>query len=124
MGLDCTVRFPGNGLPTWEAIKNRLAQVGELAPLRMVDGMPAFPDEVPDDGWRELRVGTDSGMITIRKSGLALNCIIWGNADVALQAARDRIAWACAVAGNGVVDTPTGELSADAFASHAGIRPS
>ena len=62
MGLDCTVRFPGGDPPAWDAIKLQLARVGEPAPLRMIDGLPAFPDETPAVGWRELRVGTAAGM--------------------------------------------------------------
>jgi hypothetical protein len=124
MGLDCTVRFPGGALPAWEEIKGRLAQVGEPAPLRMIDGMPAFPDETPEEGWRELRVGTAAGMVTIRKAGTSLNCIIWGSADPALLAARDRVAWACAAAAGGSVATASGELSAPEFAAQAGVSPS
>jgi hypothetical protein len=124
MGLDCTVRFPGAALPAWEAIRARLAEVGESGLLRMIDGMPAFPEETPDEGWRELRVGTGAGMVTIRRTGDSLNCVVWGNADPALLAARDRVAWACAAAGAGSVATPSGELSAPEFAARAGISPS
>ena len=28
----------------------------------MIDGLPAFPDEVPEPGWKELRIGFASGM--------------------------------------------------------------
>jgi hypothetical protein len=90
----------------------------------MIDGMPAFPDESPGEGWRELRVGTAAGMVTVRKGGDSFNCLIWGNADAALLAARDRVAWACAAAGGGTVATPSGELSAPEFAAQAGISPS
>ena len=31
--------------------------------------MPAFPDELPDPGWKELRVGTPGGMVTMRGAG-------------------------------------------------------
>lgn len=124
MGLDCTVRFFGGALPAWDAIKGRLARVGEPAPLRMIDGMPALPDETPGEGWRELRVGTAAGMVTVRRSGDSLHCIIWGNADAALLAARDRVAWACAAAAGGSVATPSGELSAAEFAARSGVSPS
>lgn len=121
MGLDCTVRFPAGGLPTWDTIRGQLARFGEPAPLRMIDGMPAFPDESPEAGWRELRIGFPSGMVTIRHAGDSFQCIVWGNADAALLAARDRVAWACAVAGGGVVVTPTGEASSDEFARVSNI---
>ena len=123
MGLDCTVRFPAGAVPAWAAIQDQLARVGEPAPLRMIDGLPAFPDESPDEGWRELRVGSPAGMVTLRRGGDALTCVIWSNADPALIAARDRVAWACAAAGRGAVATAAGEVSADEFARLAGISP-
>ena len=123
MGLDCNVRFPAGSVPAWGAIQGQLARVGEPAPLRMIDGMPAFPDESPEEGWRELRVGFPAGMVTLRRIGDTLTCIIWSNADAALLTARDRVAWACAAAGQGMVATPTGELAAPEFAHLTGISP-
>ena len=43
-----------------------------------------FPDETPEPGWRELRVGTAAGMITVRRGSGSLTCVIWGNADPGL----------------------------------------
>ena len=123
MGLACTIRFPAGSVPAWDAIRGCLARVGAAAPLRMIDGLPAFPDESPEDGWRELRVGFASGMVTIRRTSDALNCIVWGNAEAELLAARDRVAWACAEAGGGTVVTPSGELTAAEFAQHSHIQP-
>jgi hypothetical protein len=124
MGLDCTVRFPAGVVPEWEAIKGQLARVGELARLRMIDGLPAFPDESPEPGWRELRIGFPAGMVTLRRSADALACVIWSNADAALLATRDRVAWASATAGDGKVVTSTGGLAADEFARLVGLSPS
>lgn len=122
MGLDRTVRFPAEP-PAWEAIRTQLAQLREAAPLRMIDNLPAFPDEMPEQGWKELRVGFGSGMVTVRRAPNALICVIWGNADDALRAAWDRLVWACAAAGGGTVETPAGPVSADEFAASAGIHP-
>ena len=124
MGVDCTVRFPAGVVPAWGAIQCQLARLGEPAPLRMIDGLPAFPDESPDEeGWRELRVGFVAGMVTLRRGGGTLTCVIWSNSDPALMAARDRVAWACAAAGQGAVTTPAGEATADEFARLAGLSP-
>ncbi len=123
MGLDVTVQFPAGGVPAWDAIKSHLARVGEAAPLRMIDGMPAFPDETPEPGWRELRVGAGGGMVTIRHTADSLACIVWGNADAVLLAARDRVVWACAAAGAGTVSTDTGAVSPTEFAQLSNIRP-
>jgi hypothetical protein len=124
MGQELTIQFLPGAVPGWDDIRGQLARVGELAPLRMIDGLPAFPDETPEPGWQELRLGTGAGMMTLRRSGDALSCVIWGNADPALLAARDRVAWACAAAGKGTVATPTGSVSADEFAVRVGLSPS
>jgi hypothetical protein len=123
MGLDCTIRFPGGPVPAWDAVRGRLAHVGEPAPLRMIDGLPAFPDEAPEAGWRELRVGFAAGMVTLRREPDAITCVVWSNADPGLLAARDLVAWACAAAGEGTVETPDGAFSAEEFARRAGISP-
>jgi hypothetical protein len=88
----------------------------------MIDGIPAIPDETPDPDWKELRVGTAAGMVSIRRVPGALTCVVWGNADAALTAAWDRVVWACADAGAGHINTPSGPLSADDFAASVGIR--
>ena len=121
MGLDCTVRFPTGVVPAWDVIKGQLARVGELAPLRMIDGQPAFPDESPEEGWRELRVGFSAGMVTLRRGPDSLSCVVWSNADATLLAARDKVAWACAAAGGGTVISPEGEASAEEFARLRGL---
>lgn len=124
MGLDRTVRFPA-ATPSWGAIVSQLARVGESAALRMIDGMPAFPDETPPGDWKELRVGTAAGMVTIRRVGdQQLSCVVWGNADAALNAAWAKVAWACAAAGGGVVGAGSDALRADDFARREGLSPS
>jgi hypothetical protein len=123
MGLDRTIRFPGGQPPSWEAIRAQLARVGESAPLRMIDGMPAFPDETPDPAWRELRIGTAAGMVTIRRGTDFLTCVIWGNADAALAAAWNKVIWACAAASQGTIDSPAGPVSPAEFAQSAGLAP-
>jgi hypothetical protein len=124
MGMDRTVRFPGRVVPPWEAIRDCLARLGAIPPIRMIDGLPAFPDEVPGVGWRELRLGTQHGMVSIRAGSEALTCVVWGNASAELCAQWDAICWACAAAGSGEVATPTGGwVSADAFAKSASLQP-
>lgn len=124
MGLDRTIRFPSKSLPAWDAIRVQLRRVGEDARLRMIDGLPAFPDEEPDDDWREIRVGLTAGMLTLRRGLGLLSCVAWGNADADLTAAWDKLTWAAAAAGDGLVDTPAVPVSADQFAQAAGLAPS
>ncbi len=123
MGLDLTIQFPAGTTPAWEAIQAQLARVGEPAPLRMIDGLPACPDESPEAGWRELRVGAASGMVTLRRGPDSITCVVWSNADDALLSALDRVAWACAAAGGGLVATAAGPVTAEKFADLSDIRP-
>jgi len=85
--------------------------------------LPAFPDEEPSAEWRELRVGTGAGMVTVRRAPGVLTCVVWGNADPALNAAFAKVIWACAAAGGGTIDTPAGGVAAEAFAREAGLAP-
>ena len=123
MGLDRTVRFPTSGTPSWAAIRAQLARVGESGQLRMIDDLPAFPDEEPAPDWREIRVGTVAGMVTVRRAAGVLACVIWGNADPALNAAWSKVTWACAAAGGGMIDAPAGPASAEEFARDSGVLP-
>jgi hypothetical protein len=122
MGLERTVTCP-NGVPGWDAIKALLGRVGERGQIRMIDNLPAFPDETPEPGWRELRVAAGGAMVTIRAQGDVLTCVVWSNADPELLAARDRIAWACAEAAGGLVHAEAGTVPAAEFAQLSGIRP-
>src|SRR5262249_21296248 len=85
MGVEQTVRH-GGGV-TWEAVRDFLGQRGYPLTLRMIDGELAFPDEAPPPTWRELRVGTPQGMVTLRRGGDGLAVVTWGNADAALRQA-------------------------------------
>ncbi|MFO0821616.1 MAG: hypothetical protein U0792_00485 [Gemmataceae bacterium] len=87
----------------------------------MIDGLPAFPDETPAEDWKEVRVGTAAGMVTIRRAPRSLTCVIWGNADPALNAAWAKVIWACAAAGDGHIEP---ELeAAEEFAKSTGLSP-
>jgi hypothetical protein len=122
MGLDRTIRFPSTETPNWEAIQEQIVRAGITAVLRMIDGLPAFPDEVPEAGWKELRLGFSSGMVTIRRGEGVFTCAIWGNADEQLQFAWSQVIWACANAGSGTIDLPNGRLSPDEFAQACGFK--
>lgn len=123
MGMDRTVRFPSGIVPSWDLIRTQLTRLGVSAPLRMIDGLPAFPDETPEPGWRELRVGVAGGMVTIRSASASFTCVVWGNATDELRAGWDAVCWACAAAGEGLIETPSGPLPAPDFAAVAGLRP-
>jgi hypothetical protein len=85
MGMDHKVSFRREKTPSWAQLKEALASRNLSLELRMIDGELAFPDETPPDTWRELRVGTPSGMITLRREIDGVTLVIWGNADENLR---------------------------------------
>jgi hypothetical protein len=111
LGVERVIRFP-TVVPEWPAVEAKLAEVGETPTVRMIDGLPAFPDERPEPGWQELRVGLAGGMITLRRAGTEVRIVTWGTADPALSRSWDRLCWAAAAAGNGVILLADGARSA------------
>src|SRR5947209_19758679 len=115
MGLDQTATFPGGAAPDWPAVRDLLARHGFPVQLRMIDGELAFPDEEPAAAWRELRLGTPQGMVTVRREADRVTFVTWGNADAALRQAWNAVAWAFAEAGGGQLLTAAGAQSAADF---------
>jgi hypothetical protein len=115
MGMDQTVIFAGKALPGWLAVRDLLQQHGFPVKVMMIDGQLAFPDELPSETWRDLRVGTPQGMVTVRREPDRIVFVTWGNADSALQQAWNALAWAWAEAGGGQVQTPQGPVDAPGY---------
>ena len=111
MGMDRHVRFGDGRQPTWPNVAARLIDAGLAVQLRMIDGQLAFPDETPSDDWRELRIGAVSAMVTVRRSGDGVTCVVWGNADGPTRELWNAIAWAFAAESDGKID----DRSADDF---------
>ena len=124
MGLDRSIHFAAGNVPSWDAIRTSLIELGFEASLRMIDNLPAFPDETPEATWQELRVGFASGMVTLRRGSVRISCIVWGNADEGLRKAWNGLSWACAVASSGTIETDGGPQSAAEFARETGLVPS
>lgn len=98
--MERRVQFEGT-VPSWAAIRGRLEALGLPVQLRMIDGLPAFPEENPEEGWRELRISAPAGMATLRSEPGRLSVVVWGNATADLLRERDLIVEACSQAGNG-----------------------
>jgi hypothetical protein len=123
MGMDQTVRFQNKPVPSYAQVQALLARHGVALQMRMIDGELAFPDEQPPQEWKELRLGTPAGMITVRRKGDQVQLVIWGNADQALRGSWNALTWAFAEAGTGQVLSPTGPLEAAQFLRQAELPP-
>ncbi|VTS03406.1 hypothetical protein [Tuwongella immobilis] len=104
MGMEITVRYPLNP-PNWEVIQVELKASLIEYQIRMIDQLPAFPDELPPEGWREVRLSLADGMLTIRRIGNHDRVIIWGNASDRLQQLWRQIAGILAATGSGIADS-------------------
>jgi hypothetical protein len=103
MGMDQKVVYPLDRAPTWPQLAAFLAGRGFPLKLMMIDGELAFPDEVPAETWRELRVGTPQGMVTLRREAEGVSLVTWSNADAGLRQAWNALAWAVAALSGGTV---------------------
>ena len=102
MGMECIVTFRAEE-PTWDAIRKRVETGGGMVQMRMIDGMPALPDEEPPEDWREIRVSLGGGMLALRREPGRMRVVVWGNADEALKRDQHKLAQACAEVGGGFV---------------------
>ena len=103
MGVELTVSIPAGRVIAWADVATRLAARGTTAQIRMIDSLPAFPDEVPSVDWSELRISTPGGMITLRRTAAGVTCVAWGTDDPALRRDFRAVAEAVAEAGGGAV---------------------
>ncbi|MCI0456433.1 MAG: hypothetical protein L0Z62_05575 [Gemmataceae bacterium] len=113
--MDRLVTFASEAPPLWPAVAELLGARGLAVQMRMIDGELAFPDQAPPEGWRELRLATPGGMVTLRREPAGVALVIWGNAEGPLRQAWNALTWACAQVTGGRVVTPEGEVSADDF---------
>jgi len=111
MGMDQTVTYAGPA-PAWPAVAGLLAKSGFPVKVQMIDNELAFPDEVPPETWRELRIGTPNGTITARREADRVLLVTWGNADASMRQAWNALTWAFAEAGGGQVQTTAGPQGA------------
>jgi hypothetical protein len=123
MGMELRVELGESAPPLWPALAELLAGHGFPVQMRMIDGALAFPDEAPPEGWRELRLGTPGGMVTLRRESRAVALVTWGNADANLRQAWHALAWACAEVSGGRVVTPEGPVAAADFRKSAELPP-
>jgi len=100
--MERVVTFTGPP-PAWEALHHEISASGLQVAIRMIDGLPAFPDETPADGWKEVRVSLAGEMITLRLAPGRLAVVVWGNANENQRRDWEQLAQACARATKGTV---------------------
>ncbi len=67
----------------------------------MVDNALRPMQAPPPDDWRDVRLRTPAGMITLRRHAGGIAIVVFGNADAALQAAQRTVADALRTASDG-----------------------
>ncbi len=130
MGMEREIAVPQGVDVAWQDIAQCLQEHNYPVEMRMIDNELAFPDETPPDNWKEIRLGTPPGMITIRRSQTEvgatqkLQVVIWGNAEEEMLAAWNVLTWACAEAVGGLVVLEDGSVSAIEFRNRAKLPES
>jgi hypothetical protein len=90
MGLEVVVpRVSSVGLTT---LLDRLATAGLPSTLAMVDNVLQGPGATPPATWRDARLRTPAGIVTLRRVPSGVAVVIFGNADGPLRAAQQTIA--------------------------------
>jgi hypothetical protein len=90
VGLEVVVpRVPSVGLLT---ILERLAASGLPSTLAMVDDVLQGPGATPPTAWRDVRLRTPAGMVTLRRVPSGVAVVVFANADEPLRAAQRTIA--------------------------------
>jgi hypothetical protein len=111
MGIEQHVTCAPEKPPDWPPVRALLARRGYPVQCRMIDGEVSFPDEDPPNNWRELRLGTPQGMVTVRREPGRLALVTWGNADAGLLQAWNALTWAFAETCDGQIQATGGPQS-------------
>ena len=121
MGIEQSISFADQPIPSFTAVRDFLGPRGFPLQMGMIDGRLAFPDELPEANWRELRLRTPQGMVTVRRDGTRLIFVTWGNADASMLQAWNAVVWAFAAVGDGRVETPEGLVDAETYRQHVDL---
>ena len=90
MGLEVVVpRVSAVGLAT---LLDRLAAAGLPSALAMVDNVLQGPGATPPPAWRDVRLRTPAGVVTLRRVPSGVAIVVFSNADEPLRAAQRTIA--------------------------------
>lgn len=98
MGQTWAIRFQAK--PTLE---NALASIDDDWKLRLVDGLPAFPDEILPSDFNEIRLALCGSMVTVVSESFGYRLVTWSNISPEFHEAVNRLAETLARAGNGTI---------------------
>jgi hypothetical protein len=73
-------------------VLDALGQAGVPAVVAMADNALRPPGAPPPEEWRDVRLRTPAGMVTLRRHPAGIAVLVFGNADAALQAAQRAVA--------------------------------
>ena len=90
MGLEIVV--PRRTPCLLASVLAQLPGAGLTASVAMIDNVLQGPGARVPDVWREVRLRTPAGVVTLRRQGEAISVVVFGNADPALQEAQRKIA--------------------------------
>ena len=90
MGMTRTV--PVRGAPELGALLARLDGAGLPSAVLMIDHQLVAPGAPPPARWRDVRLKTPAGTVTLKLDGSTVTVTVFGNADPPLQAAQETIA--------------------------------
>ena len=90
MGLEVVV--PRVATVEFPALLGRLADAGLPTAVAMVDNVLQGPGSTPPTAWRDVRLRTPAGMVTLRRVPNGIAVVVFGNAEDPLRAAQRTIA--------------------------------
>lgn len=100
MGLEIVVPIEG-AVPLAAAVA-RLDAAGTPCLIVMVDGNLQAPGAPPPaEGWRDVRLGTPAGTVTLARRPGGVAVVVFGNADDALREMQRRVADALVATASG-----------------------
>jgi hypothetical protein len=91
-GMGLTNSVAVRGAPDLRALLDDLERAGLPSALLMIDNQLVAPGAPPPAAWHDVRLTTPAGTIALKLDGGRVRLTVFGNADGALLAARDRIA--------------------------------
>jgi hypothetical protein len=90
MGLEVVV--PRVASVELAALLDQLGAAGLPSALAMVYNVLQGPGAIPPAVWRDARIRTPAGVVTLRRVPSGVAVVVFGNADDALRAAQRTIA--------------------------------